>query len=220
MIPLPQCKVVLVAGPVSSGKTYLIQQWMQGQNRVVLFDSTGEFVESDMEQIWANPKAFILRIANNPYYFRIVYQPGRRMDEDFQWVFNSLWQLDTVKLLVVDEVHRLCPAGTVEVLSSEMNILMRMARHDRMGFIGASQSVADVNRLFRSAAYMVVLFQSNEARDLEVINERWGCAEQVQGLRPLIHDTDTGVTHQVPQAVVYTKDKGVRVFDFQTDQFI
>ncbi len=215
MLTLPDCKMTFVCGPVASGKTHLLKRWLATDNHHVIFDGSGEFLDDDDRQtIWASPKELYDRLKENPYYFRIVYQPGLHREEDFGWVLKAMWWIDQPKLLVCDEFHEICP---VEYKSEEVEMMLRFARHDKLGFVGASQRIADVNRLYTSACRMVVLFQTNEARDLEAIEQRWRCSRMVEELRPLLHDDVSKVTTQIPQCVVILKGQKPYVYDFKTE---
>jgi hypothetical protein len=216
-LSLPDCKLTFVCGPVASGKTHLIRTWLAKDNHHVIFDGTGEFLDDDREQIWANPRLLYDRIKENPYCYRIVYQPGIRREEDFGHVLKAMWWIDQPKLLVCDEWHEMCSVGGV---TPEVEMLLRFARHDKMGFVGASQRIADVNKLYTSACRLNVLFQTNEARDLDAINERWRCADMVMALRPLLIDDVSGVTKQIPQAVVIEKGHSPYVYDFATESVV
>src|SRR5271154_3569186 len=130
-LTLPNCKLTFVCGPVASGKTFLIKEWLKADNRHVSFDSTGETGDEQSEQIWGNPLALHERITENPYYYRLVYVPGLDRREDFRHVLNVLWWKETPKLLVCDEVADLCP---VEYDSPEMEMLLRFARKVNCGF--------------------------------------------------------------------------------------
>lgn len=214
MLLLPECKMTFVCGPVASGKTHLIKQWLATDNRHVIFDGSGEFLDDEArEQIWANPRALYERVKANPYFYRLVYQPGIDREDDFAWVLKALWWIEHPKLLVCDEFHEICP---VEYKSAEVEMMLRFARHDKLGFVGASQRIADVNKLYTSACRMVVLFHTQEARDLDAIESRWRCAGMVESLRPLLHDDVSGVTQQIPQCVVVEKGRKPYVYDFQT----
>jgi hypothetical protein len=215
MLSLPDCKMTFVCGPVASGKTHLLKRWVDTDNRHVIFDSTGEYMDDGKhEEIWASPRRLALRVKENPYYFRIVYVPGRNRQDDFSHVLNALWWRDTPKLLVCDEVADICP---VDSLDEDIERLLRFARKDKMGFLTASQRIADVHKLFTGGCRMVVLFQTHEARDLMAIDDRWKCADLVEGLRPLLYDDIKQETLQVPQCVVCEKGKRPYVYDFATD---
>lgn len=212
---LPDCKLTFVCGPVASGKTHLIKRWIDGDNRHVVFDSTGEYSEDrTREEIWGNPKALYDRIKENPYYYRLVYVPGRNRNEDFSHVLNAMWWIKQPKLLVCDEVADICP---VDSLDENIEMLLRFARKDKMGFLTASQRIADVHKLFTGGCRMVVLFQTHEARDLDAIESRWKCADLVENLRPLLYDDVAQATRQVPQCVVIEKGKRPYVYDFESD---
>lgn len=215
---LPDCKMTFVCGPVASGKTFLIKKWIQPDNRHVVFDSTGEYMNEDTgdgrEEIWRNPRALYERIKANPYYYRIVYVPGRDRQEDFRHVVNVLWWIQASKLLVCDEVADICP---VESLDENIEMLLRFARKNKMGFLTASQRIADVHKLFTGGCRMVVLYQTHEARDLDAIDARWRCANEVENLRPLLYDDDSETVLQIPQCLVIEKGKKPYVYDFATD---
>jgi hypothetical protein len=210
-----------VFGPVASGKTYLVEQWLRDENRFVRFDATGESAEdTSVTQVWASPRELFNIIKASPWYFRISYQPGPNLEEDYKWVLNTLWVQDCDKLLVCDEFHLICPnnAGTPDT-----EMMLRFARHDKLGFVGVSQRIADVHKLFTSSCRMSVLFWTQEARDLDAIRDRWGqkVADMVANLRPLVYDDISKQTTQIPQCVVYEKGGfGARVFDFATDSYV
>lgn len=218
MLVLPDCKMTFVCGPVASGKTWLIKKWISTINRYVAFDSTGEYSGEGCEEIWHNPAALHLRLKSKPYYYRIVYVPGRDRESDFEHVSNAIWwRKEASRLLVCDEVADICP---VDYLDGNIEMILRFTRKAKLGFLAASQRIADVHKLFTGGCRMVVLYQTNEARDLEAIDARWRCAEMVENLRPLIYDDDTGVTQQIPQCVVIEKGKKPYVYDFQTESRI
>lgn len=220
MIELIPCTTVGVFGPVASGKTFLFKQWLRGQNRVVVFDATGEFItEPGFQQVWSSPRQLDGIIEASPYYFKVAYIPGGDVLEDFTWVRKILWSYDADKLLAVDEFHLVCPVNAID---KGMETLLRFSRHAKLGIVGLSQRIADVHKLFTSSCRLVILFYTQEARDLIAIRDRWGAdaEEAVRNLRPLIYDDNTKVTHQIPQCVVCRKGAGFQIYDFQTNSFI
>lgn len=220
MIDLVPCTTIGVFGPVASGKTFLFKKWLQRENRVVAFDSTGELLtEPGFKTVWASPKELMQLIEVSPYYFKIAYVPGRNIVEDFNWCLRVLWQFDSAKLLAVDEFHMVCPNNAID---DNMETLLRFSRHAKLGIIGMSQRIADVHKLFTSACRLTILFYTQEARDLIAIRDRWGSKveEAVSNLRPLIYDDATQTTKQIPQCVVCRKGAGFQVYDFQTDTFL
>jgi len=220
MITLPSCKIVGVFGPVASGKTYLITKWAETQKRVLIFDATGEFIDkAEYTQYFRDVKATWEHVKREPWYFKICYEPGRDLEYDFTWVLSCLWNIPSDKQFFVDEFHTICP---VSASNPDVETMLRFARHDKLGFCGVSQRIADVHKLFTSSCRMVVLFHTSEARDLVAISDRYGSEveQTVLHLRPLIHDDVTGVTSQVPQCVVIERGQRAKVFDFQTDSYV
>jgi hypothetical protein len=221
MIELGQCEITAVFGPMASGKTYLIEKgWLPAENRYVRFDATGESLDDpQVEHIWKSPKQLYDRLQSNPFYFRVAYHPGTNIAEDFYWVVRCLWRLDVYKLLVCDEFHEVC---NVSETPKFVQTMMRYARHNHLGVIGASQRIADVHKLFTSGARKVVIFFSQEARDLLAVRDRWGseAEEMVANLRPLLYDDRSKVVRQVPQALVIEKGSPPKVYDFASDSYV
>lgn len=221
MIPFQAGTIVFVCGPVRSGKTFLIDQWCQSENRIVRFDATGETVEDpSLDHVWMNPKELWTKLTTKPgpYYFRIAYHPGQDIEQDFELCSKCLWRLaDVHKVIVCDEFHEVC---SVNDTPDWVKTILRYARHDHMGLIAASQRIPDVHKLFTSGADTVVLFHTTEARDLEHIEDRWRCADVVEHLRPLAYNDQTKLTTRKPQAVVKKKGQREQVWDFELDRFL
>ena len=219
MIPLGECEITGLFGPMASGKTFLLNQWLQNQNRYIRFDATGESCDDPgIEHIWANPKALWARLKENPYYFRLAYHPGSDIQFDFELALQCISRIDCPKLLVCDEFHEVC---SVNETPRFVQTAMRYARHALLGIVGASQRLADVHKLFTAGCRRVILFHSSEARDIVAIRDRWGsdCAELVQNLRPLKFDDASKTTLQIPQCVVVARGEKPQVYDFQTNTF-
>lgn len=202
-----------------SGKTYLINQWLREQNRYVRFDVTGETLdEAGIEHIWHSPTELYDRLNDEKrmYYFRIAYHPGQDIESDFRYCAEILWRVPVSKMLVCDEMHEIFQVNQTPRYAKT---LMRYARHNQFAIIGASQRIADVDKLFTAGCRQIILFWTQEARDYDAIKDRWGkeVAETVRNLRPLIYDDTTGVTSQVPQCVVVSKARKPFVYDFQND---
>lgn len=213
MIPFPEGQTTGIFGPVASGKTHLIRQWLAAQNRFVVFDYSGEFL--DYELISMSPGALLRRLQANKFYFRVSYLPGPDPETDFYWTVWCLWHQAVTKVLVCDEFHRICPnIGTG--IEGAVETLLRFARHAHVTLIGASQRPQDVHTLFRNACRTVILFYTEEVNALKACDESWGCGNLVRSLRPLIYDDNKKVTHQIPQAVICRKGQTPVIWDFAT----
>lgn len=220
MIQLGPCEITAVFGPMASGKTYLINQWLKGQNRYVRFDATGETTEDvGVEHIWQSPAELWARLTRNDCYYRIAYHPGSELAVDFHYTLKCLWRLDPYKLLVCDEFHEVCP---VNETPKYVKTMMRYARHAHLALIGASQRLADVHKLFTGGARQVILFRNDDARDVDAMRDRYGkeAALAYQKLRPLIHDDVNNVTHQIPQCMVIPRGGKPAIFDFKENKYV
>ena len=222
MIEIIPATNVGIFGPVCSGKTNLLNVWLQTENRYVRFDYTGETINgpADVEH-FHDPLHLLDRLEQNPFYFRIAYHPGKNVMEHYRWCQRALWVFDTPRWLVMDEFHRVCPQGPR--LDEDVETALRLARHNQLGIIGASQRPQDVAKLFVDSCRMCVVYRSQEENFLNACAGHWGndVADSVEALRPLIYDDVAKITKQVPQCVVITRDgQTARVYDFATDTFI
>jgi hypothetical protein len=221
MIELGQCEITAVFGPMASGKTYLIEhEWLPNQNRYVRFDATGESLDDpSVEHIYKSPRGLYERLERNPYYFRVSYHPGTDIREDFYHVTRCLWRLQVYKLLVCDEFHEVC---SVNETPQFVQTAMRYARHNHLAIIGASQRIADVHKLFTSGARKVIIFYTQEARDLGAVRDRWGAEAEIMvaNLRPLLYDDRTKSVRQIPQCVVIEKGSKPKIYDFQSRGYV
>lgn len=221
MIELGACEITGVFGPMCSGKTFLIEQWLKTQNRYVRFDITGETLDNPaISHVWLSPKELYEKhLAVNPYLFRVAFHPGKGIRLAFEDCVRGLARIDSYKLLAVDEFHHICPVNQTD---EYVETLLRYARHARIAIVGASQRIADVHKLFTAGCRQIILFHTDEARDYDAIRDRWGRqAEQaVRDLRPLIHNDVTKQTTQVPQALVIARGSKPRIYDFSTQNFV
>lgn len=213
---LPECIIVFVAGPVSSGKTHLMRQWINQKERVLIHDIAADYLSNEYEHIWSGNKQnkavrlLAERLKSNPHYFRIAYHVGgETVHEDFFYQYACIWQLSTPRWFFIEECHEVAGMG----MAPGMENILRYARHNLLGIVAASQRIADVSPLLRSSARMVVLFHTKEYRDLIAIRERWGADVEnaVKNLRPCIYNDETKVVEQEPECVVYLKGYGFRI---------
>lgn len=214
---LPEANTVLVFGPVASGKSFLLQQWLSGLERTLTIDTTAECMDDSFSHIWGSPKELLTKLKENPFYYRIAYHPSsRNFENDFKWCVEGIWLsgkeengklIPMSRWLFVDEVHEVC--SNHSVLES-MDLTIRYARHNLLGFVGATHKFSDVNKLMTGNARMIVLFHTMEPVDLDAIRKRLGehVEKQVKELRPLIYDDTTKVVEQEPECLVWVRGRG------------
>lgn len=216
---LPECNNVLIVAPVSSGKSWLMQRWINSMERSLMIDVTAESTEPSFTHVWANPKQLYQLLRQNPFYYRIAYHPSSRaFFQDFDWCVKLLWLSETPdkkplpRWLLVDEIHEVCSSSSI---TESMDLIIRYARHVLIGFIGATQKFSDTNALMRDNARMMVFFQNTDGIECDAIRKKFGkeVELQVRNLRPLILDEVTKQPIQEPQCLVWLRGQGVKVYD-------
>ena len=50
------CIIVFVAGPVSSGKTFLIKRMVDSFERSLVLDAGADYLSEGYSHVWSNPK--------------------------------------------------------------------------------------------------------------------------------------------------------------------
>lgn len=207
---LEECTIVGVFGPVSSGKSFLLEQWFNRMIRAIYVDSTFACRDEQMaEHIWGNPQQLAMRLKQNEYHYRIAYHPKNAVS-GYYWCGNMIWQCQQPRWIIVDEVHQTCARQSVD---DTMDTMIRYARHNFLGVIGATQRIADVDRLFTDNSRMTILFYTEESASLDAIQDRWGrvVRDEVSHLRPCIYRDDTKQCLQHPECVVLVRGRGYRV---------
>jgi hypothetical protein len=213
MLPtLTEAETVSVIGPIASGKTHLLKKWITGiEKRFVIFDPTAEYDDIPGEHFWATPKAYAQYMQKHPHDFRAIYHPSDT-ETAFTTVVSALWQMHGAesKWLFIEEIHELMSPF---YRHEKMRILMKYARKRLIGMIGATQAIADLHKDYTRASRMVILFWTQEVRDLEAIGERWGneAREMVVNLKPLLYDDVSGKVNQIPEAVVIRRGEAPRI---------
>lgn len=213
MIPdLIDAETVSVIGPVASGKSWLMKQWLAKiEKRFVVFDPTGEYDDIPGEHFWGTPKAYAIYMKQNPHDFRAIYHP-QDTEEGFTTVASGIWQMSgsESKWLFIEEIHELISPWAKH---EKMRILMKYARKRLIGMIGSTQRIADLHKDYTSASRTTVIFHTMETRDLQAIGGRWGneARSAVENLRPLLYDDQSQLTSQTPEALVIRRGESPKV---------
>src|SRR6266487_2671113 len=130
---LPGCYIIGVFGPVSSGKSWLMKQWANRLERVLVQDVTLDFDGPEYEHFYSDPVALAERLKENPYYFRLAYHVNPEdVPSDFQWNFNCIWTLEKVRWFIIDECSEVCRNNAVH---PSMRTLLRYCRHNLLGVV-------------------------------------------------------------------------------------
>jgi hypothetical protein len=111
---------------------------------------------------------------------------------------------------IVEEAHEVCGNGSMH---TDVNTILRYSRHNFLGVIFSSQRIADVDKLLTSSARIVILFHTQEFRDVEAARLRWGpqVSKALENLRPCIYNDASGECEQEPECIILRKGFGFRV---------
>lgn len=210
MIELQEASTMLFFGPTSSGKTFLMRSLMRPYRRVLWFDTTYEIDDSDreFEHIYNLP-TLVSRLTEGSSVHKIAYHPiTADVEKEMDLVSRFYWHEEFSRWFVLDEVHEFNNSQTLKPQ-------MKYGRKRLLGILAASQRICDVKPHVRTNARAVVLFYTNEARDIDAIAASYGdnTAEAVTNLRPLIYNDATKVVTQKPQCVLYKRGQGFTVIE-------
>lgn len=210
-IRMPECITVFIAGPVASGKTFLLKRLVDRMERSLILDAGADYLGESYTHIWSNPRELAERLSSNPHYYRIAYHPNAdHFSEEFHWCFCAAWSIPFPRWLIIEEAHEVCGNGCMH---PDVNTILRYSRHNLLGVIASSQRIADVDKLLTGMARMVILFHTAEFRDIEAIRQRWGpeASKLVSNLRPCIFNDATKECEQHPECLVYMKGYGYKI---------
>lgn len=208
---LPECITIFIAGPVASGKSFLIKRFVEKMPRSLILDAGADYLDPSYEHIWYNPQALAQRLEENPFYYRIAYHPDSdHFQEEFHWCFAGIWSVNQPRYFVIEESHEVCANNAMH---PDIKTILRYSRHNFLGVIASSQRIADVDKLLTGMARMVILFRTDEFRDIEATRQRWGpeAAQALTKLRPCIYNDATKECEQEPECLVYVRGRGFKV---------
>ena len=208
---IQQATIAAIIAPVRSGKTHLLTDIIQCEERALIIDKAVEFAGPGYEHFYGASSLPLLieRLERNPYYFRIVYHVGRNEQQEFSILVNAFWHIQYQNFkkrlpswLIVDECVDLCRSGAP---NRELDFALRYGRKILLGCICGTQRIAEIDKILTTNADTVILFYTSEVLDLDAIEKRYGLEvrEQVEKLKPLKYDDVSKVVHQTPQCLVY-----------------
>lgn len=183
-------RIIGVIAPKGSGKSHTVGEWLDGQNRVIIFDITmGDAYRRDgVEIVEGNPKKAGLLMAEENW--KILYTPKNVIAKErylyapsFDLICDLAYQTGNCTL-VVEEAHHLCTSFYVPF--PLLNI-SRLGRHRQCSLVYVTQSFTAVHKSLRDNTDEFWFWKLIEPGDVEGVRARCGseAAEKVQALRKL-----------------------------------
>lgn len=157
-------KIGLIFGKRGSGKSYLANQMIRNEKRLIVFDTMSEYKEGivfgteDFDQFCE----FWKSVHNRK--FRLIYRPIRP-DVEIEYIAELVYKLGDVTFLV-EEIDCYCSAYQI---SDQFANIVQRGRHKNITLIGISQRPYGIHRLLTSQAKEIYIFNTNEPRDREYL---------------------------------------------------
>ncbi len=155
-------KISLIFGKRGAGKSYLAADQLSRFDRVVIFDTLGEYKQG----VIFDSAGDLARFWKTCYRgkFRLIYRPTRPAEE-FDAIAKLVWECGDLCFLV-EEID--CFGSTQKIPEHFANIIQR-GRHKNITLIGVTQRPYGIHRLLTSQAKEICVFNTNEPRDREYL---------------------------------------------------
>lgn len=179
MVDIQTDRHMFVSGKTRSGKTVLVQSFLNTLPKVIIHDQKGEwdmFAVRNHYYIVHTPEELYNLLTKGAS--RIIYQPPPG-DEDAEG-FNDFCEVvfhQTNLTLVVDEAASYCPTGKVPKWASA---LLRLGNGLGMGVISLTQRPRDVANVLLSESVVIVSYRLALKTDRSKIIETVGT--EIEGI--------------------------------------
>jgi len=155
-------KVIIIFGQRGSGKSYLAKKLVEGENRLILYDTLGEYDNGVALFNVADFRSFFLEHYRGD--FRCIYNP-LQPEKEFDAICEYAFDAGDLTFLV-EELDVFCSANAVSPAFA--NIIQR-GRHSDISFIGVSQRPFGINRIITAQAKIIYSFKQREPRDIDYL---------------------------------------------------
>ena len=155
-------KISLVFGKRGAGKSYLAADLLSGFDRVLIFDTLGEYKQGVVFDKVGDLARFWKTVYRGK--FRLIYRPTRPAEE-FEAVAALVWNCGDLCFLV-EEIDCF---GSVQKIPEHFANIIQRGRHNNITLIGVTQRPFGIHRLLTSQAKEICIFNTNEPRDREYL---------------------------------------------------
>jgi len=159
--------ITLIFGKRGSGKTLLAQRHCQDRNRLIIYDTLGEYTDGVVIEDWQTLKDFWVKVYRGN--FRIIYQPVDP-EGDFDTICRLVYECEDLTFLI-EELDRYSKPLT---LSLPFKNIIQRGRHRNIELIGVTQRPHGVDKLLTSQAKQMFIFNTTEPRDVDYFKDTIG----------------------------------------------
>lgn len=182
---LKKNEFVTVFGRTGYGKTYLIRNiLLKHYRRMIIFDTMDEYLtESGIDILsvsdFENTIKTLISHDTQDFCLRVSSKKFTDYCDILDIVVNNQFRNIT---LVIDEIDKFASPSSIE---ASVNNLYNVGRHFEVNVIAASRRPNQVHRIITSQSHLLILFHTNEPRDLAYIREyaNKDAANAVKGLK-------------------------------------
>lgn len=183
--PAKKSEFITVFGRTGYGKTYLIKNnFLKHYKRIIIFDTMNEYkTESGIDILsvpdFENTINSLIEYDTQSFCLRV----SSKNFEDYCQILDTVVTNEFQNItLVIDEIDKFASPSSIE---ASVNNLYNVGRHYEVDIISASRRPNQVHRIITSQSHLLVLFHTNEPRDLAYIREYANkeTANAVKGLK-------------------------------------
>lgn len=156
-----------IFGQKGSGKSFLARQIAADEQRVLIIDNMGEYLEADVIEGFQNCVKAMVQ-AEGRASFRLALR-ARSVEEDLKLLY--LAEKMTHITIIVDETSKYVSAS---YLPPEFEQLIRYGRHKAINQLYMSRRPSEIHRELTAQSDFVVTFRQHENRDIQYLRGRFG----------------------------------------------
>lgn len=155
-------KIILIFGKRGTGKSYLANKLIEKANRLLIYDTLGEYESGVVFEPSERFREFWKRVYRKN--FRLIYRP-LNPEAEIDEIAELVFLLGNMTFLV-EEVDCYCTSWQI---SDALAHIIQRGRHKDITLIGVTQRPFGIHRLLTSQAKEIYVFGTNEPRDRDYL---------------------------------------------------
>jgi len=160
----PEKIIILIFGKRGSGKSFLTMKAIRDRNRLLIYDTIGEYSEGVIFTDLAELNEYWFKVYRGN--FRIIYQPVDP-ESDFDAVCREVCICEDLTF-VVEELDRF---ARPLAMSRQFKEVVQRGRHHRVELIGITQRPHGIDKLLTSQSKQMFIFNTTEPRDIDYFKD-------------------------------------------------